>query len=69
MEAPAADPGPATPAEPPARTRPPDALHDAVGITPELARKNNLWGWGLVALFLLLFGGTCLIGLTYLWVD
>ncbi|HEY7537762.1 MAG TPA: hypothetical protein VH721_07220 [Gaiellaceae bacterium] len=49
--------------------RAPDTLHEAVEPTPELARKNTRFAWALVALFLLLFCGTFLIGLTYLWVD
>jgi hypothetical protein len=56
-------------AEPLAEPRPPDTLHEAVSPTRELAQKNNRWAWALFALFLLLFGGTFLIGLTYLWVD
>jgi hypothetical protein len=52
-----------------AEGRPPDTLHEAVEPTPELARTNNRWAWALFALFLLLFGGTFLVGLTYLWLS
>jgi len=55
--------------EPVPAPRTPDTLHDAVEPTPEIARKNVIWAWGLVGLFLLLFGGVFLVGLTYLWLD
>ncbi len=35
----------------------------------EIARKNLIWGWSLFALFCLLFGGTVLVALAYLWLD
>ena len=35
----------------------------------ELARKNLVWGWALVGLFAVLFAGTVLIALAYLWLD
>jgi hypothetical protein len=35
----------------------------------ELARRNMVWGWALFGLFCVLFGGTFLIGLAYLWLD
>lgn len=47
----------------------PSATHDAVDVTPELARKNMLWGWALFGLFVLLFGGTVGVALVYLWLD
>jgi hypothetical protein len=34
-----------------------------------LAHKNMAWGWALFGMFCVLFGGTVLIGLTYLWLD
>ena len=34
-----------------------------------LARKNNLWGWALFALFLVLFAGTFVVALLYLAAD
>ena len=46
-----------------------DHLHEPVELTPELARKNMRWGWSLVALFLLLFGGTFLVSYVYLWLS
>ena len=38
-------------------------------LPPERARKNNRLGLALLALFLVLFVGTCLIALVYLQVD
>jgi hypothetical protein len=35
----------------------------------EIARKNMVWGWALFGLFWVLFGGTILVGLVYLWLD
>jgi hypothetical protein len=35
----------------------------------EIARKNMVWGWALFGLFCLLFGGTVLVALAYLWLD
>jgi len=35
----------------------------------ELARKNMLWGWALLGLFVLLFAGTVGVALVYLWLD
>ena len=35
----------------------------------ELARKNMLWGWALFGVFCLLFGGTVVVGLIYLWLS
>jgi hypothetical protein len=36
---------------------------------PELARKNVRLGWLLFGFFLVLFGGTFLVGLIYLAFD
>ena len=36
---------------------------------PETARKGLLLGWGLFALFLLLFGGSFAVALLYLALD
>jgi hypothetical protein len=36
---------------------------------PETARKSLLIGWGLFALFLLLFGGSLGVALLYLALD
>jgi hypothetical protein len=35
---------------------------------PELIRKNLLLGWALFGVFWLLFGGTVVVALLYLWV-
>jgi hypothetical protein len=35
----------------------------------EIARKNMQWGWALLGLFLVLFGGTFAVGFVYLWLD
>ena len=42
---------------------------DSAEAERELARKNMAWGWALFALFCVLFGGTILIGLAYLWLS
>ena len=44
-------------------------LREPVEVTPALARTNMRWGWSLAALFLLLFGGTFLVGFVYLWLS
>lgn len=36
---------------------------------PETARKSLLIGWGIFALFLLLFGGSFAVALLYLALD
>ena len=35
----------------------------------ELERKNMIWGWSLVGLFVLLFGGTIAVAYIYLWLS
>lgn len=35
----------------------------------ELARRNNVFGWALFGLFLLLFAGTWLVAFIYLALD
>jgi hypothetical protein len=38
-------------------------------LTPELERKNLLFGWALFGVFLLLFVGTAGVALLYLALD
>ena len=38
-------------------------------LTPELARKNNRLGLALLAIFVALFVGACVLALIYLQVD
>jgi hypothetical protein len=35
----------------------------------ELRRKNMRWGWALLGLFLVLFGGTVGVAYIYLWLS
>jgi hypothetical protein len=55
--------------EPGPQPQPPDTLHSAIEPTPALARKNLIWAWLLVGLFLLLFGGTFGVAYIYLWLS
>jgi hypothetical protein len=50
-------------------SRPPETMHEAIEPDEALARKNLRFAWLLVVLFLILFGGTFLIGLSYLWLS
>jgi hypothetical protein len=50
-------------------TRPPETMHAAIEPDEALARKNMRFGWLLVGLFILLFGGTFLVAYAYLWLD
>jgi uncharacterized membrane protein (DUF485 family) len=56
-------------AEPLPETRPHDTMHEAIQPDDALARKNMRFAWLLVLLFLILFGGTFLVGYAYLWLD
>ncbi len=38
-------------------------------LDPEIERRNLLWGWGLFALFMLLFAGTLAVAFVYLAFD
>ena len=55
--------------EPLPEPRPPETTQEAIQPDAELARKNNLWGWALFAVFVVLFAGTFGIGLVYLALD
>jgi hypothetical protein len=50
-------------------SRPPETMHEAIEPDEALARKNLRFAELLVVLFLILFGGTFLIGLSYLWLS
>jgi uncharacterized membrane protein (DUF485 family) len=50
-------------------SRPPDTMYAATEPDEALARKNLRFAWFLVLLFLILFGGTFLIGYAYLWLS
>jgi hypothetical protein len=50
-------------------TRPPDTMYQAIEPDAALARKNMRFATLLAVLFLLLFGGTFLVGLAYLWLS
>jgi hypothetical protein len=47
----------------------PVSIRDAAADEDEVARKNLRWGWALFGLFWLLFGGTVLVALVYLWLS
>ena len=55
--------------EPLPEPRVPDMTHPAIEPDAELSRKNMLWGWALLGVFLLLFGGTVGVAFVYLALD
>jgi hypothetical protein len=55
--------------EPVREPPPPRTSFEPVVPPLALARKNMAWGFALFGVFLLLFGGTILIALAYLWLD
>ncbi|MGZ8695226.1 MAG: hypothetical protein ACXWYS_07285 [Gaiellaceae bacterium] len=55
--------------EPLPQPRHPGATVEVTDPSPELARKNVLFGLALFGLFLLLFAGTVAVALVYLQFD
>ena len=55
--------------EPVAEISPPETMQEAIEPDAALARKNVRWAWSLVAIFLLLFGGTFAVAFVYLWLS
>jgi hypothetical protein len=55
--------------EPVPEPLPPRQTVEPVDPTLALARKNIAWGFALFGIFLLLFAGTILVALAYLWLD
>ena len=49
--------------------RPPETMHEAIEPDEALAHKNMRFAWFLVLLFLILFGGTFLVGYAYIWLS
>jgi hypothetical protein len=56
-------------AEPLPEPTPPQTFHDPAEHEREIARKNMVWGWSLLGVFVLLFAGTVGITFVYLWLD
>ena len=50
-------------------TRPPETMYEAIEPDEALARKNVRLALFLVALFLVLFGGTFLVAYVYNWLS
>jgi hypothetical protein len=46
-----------------------ETLQEAIKPDAALARKNMRSAWALTGLFLLIFGGTFLVGFAYLWLS
>ena len=55
--------------EPAFQTGPPDTMYQAIEPDAALARKNARLAWVLVAIFLVLFGGTFAVAFVYLWLS
>ena len=55
--------------EPVPEPLPPHTTVEVVDPSLALARKNIAWGFALFGIFLLLFAGTVLVALAYLWLD
>jgi hypothetical protein len=55
--------------EPIPQPPPPRTTFPPVDPSLALARKNLAWGLALFGIFCLLFGGTVLVALAYLWLD
>jgi hypothetical protein len=55
--------------EPLPETRPPETMYAAIEPDEALARKNLRLAWLLVALLVLLFGGTFLVAYVYNWLS
>jgi len=56
-------------AEPLPEPRMPETMHDAIAPDAEMSRRNNIWGWTLFGVFVLLFFGTIGLALVYLALD
>jgi hypothetical protein len=55
--------------EPVPEPTPPSTTVEPVDPAVALSRKNMAWGFALFGIFLLLFVGTVLVALAYLWLD
>jgi hypothetical protein len=55
--------------EPLPEPRGPETTYEAIEPDAELARRNNLFGWALFGVSVLLFAGTVGIALVYLALD
>jgi hypothetical protein len=58
----------------PDHTRPADTSgsvppSDPAAIARERAHRNLVWGWALFGLFVVLFGGTVLVALAWIWLS
>jgi hypothetical protein len=55
--------------EPVPEPTPPQTYSDPGANAREVARKNMIWGWSLLGVFVLLFAATVGIAFVYLWLD